>query len=151
MVIETKRLKLRVMTDAEMEAIIESEESPEMKQAYSEMLCGAKEHPLEREWYAIWAIELKGGARIGDLCFKGVADGKTEIGYGIYDEFQGNGYMTEAAEAACDYAEKQGLVVEAEAEKDNLASLRVLEKCNFVYAGYDGEEGPRFIRKRKAF
>ena len=38
-------------------------------------------------------------------------------------------------------------IVEAEAEEDNLASIRVLEKCGFTRTGIMGEEGPRFSRK----
>ena len=45
-------------------------------------------------------IELKDGTHIGELCFKGLdSNGITEIGYGISEEYQRNGYATEALKA----------------------------------------------------
>ena len=38
---------------------------------------------------------------LGNLCFKGLEENKNpEIGYGIYDEYQGRGYATEATKLA---------------------------------------------------
>ena len=81
------------------------------------------------------------------MSFKGLnADGSVEIGYGISEIKQGNGYATEAVNAAVTWALKQPGVfrVEAETEPDNRASQRVLEKCGFIPSGIIGEEGPRF-------
>ena len=71
-----------------------------------------------------------------------------EIGYGILEEYQSQGYATEAVGAAANWALKQSNVtrVEAETEPDNRASQRVLEKCGFLPSGTFGEEGPRFFR-----
>ena len=70
-----------------------------------------------------------------------------EIGYGILDEFQGQGYATEAVKLALKWAfeHPQVLAVEAESDPDNAASQRVLEKCGFLATGAIGEEGPRCI------
>ena len=95
------------------------------------------------------AIEQKDGTHIGDLCFKGLnEDGSVEIGYGITEENQGKGYATEAVEAVIAWALNQSGVrqVEAETERDNKKSQRVLEKCGFSPLGINGEEGPRFYR-----
>lgn len=150
--IETARLCLTLANDEEMERIIASEADAEMKKAYGEMLHGAQEHPEIRELYAMWLMKLKGkpDTIIGDLCFKGLSgDGMVEIGYGVYPAYERQGYATEAVRAMIDWVIKRDGVksVEAEADEDNAASLRILEKCGFVPNGILGTEGPRFVLK----
>lgn len=148
--IQTKRLTIRMASDAEMRRLIENEPEPAMKQAYEEMLSLSLAHPNQRRWYAVWFLELPNGVRVGDLCFKGLReDGAVEIGYGLLPEYWGQGYATEAVTAASAWAAAQPGVtrVEAETEPDNAASQRVLEKAGFVPTGELGEEGPRFLRK----
>ena len=130
-----------------METIISSETNAELKAAYSEMLDGCLQNPDQWEWYAIWIIELSDGTHIGDLCFKGLdSNGVAEIGYGILEEYQGQGYATEAVEAALRWAFQNPNVtaIEAETDADNAASKRVLEKCGFIANGIIGKEGPRY-------
>ena len=149
--IETERLKIYTASKEEMEAHIASETDEIMRIAYTEMLDGCLEHPDQWEWYAIWTIERKDGAHIGDLCFKGVDEsGSTEIGYGIAESFQGCGYATEAVSAAVAWALQQEKIssVTAEVDKDNSASMRVLIKTGFEPTGRIGEEGPIY-RKAK--
>ena len=150
--IQTERLIIRLSSAREMTKLIEAESDPELKTAYREMLQGCLEHPAQWEWYGIWTIEREDGLRVGDLCFKGLPpDGGVEIGYGILAEHRGRGYAAEAVEAAVKWALEQHGVsrVEAETAPDNGASQRVLEKCGFCPTGINGEEGPRF-EKRKA-
>ena len=147
--IETKRLKIYPAAREQMEASIAAEADAGLKKAYAEMLEGCLRYPDEWQWYAMWMIELRDGTHIGDLCFKGLgANGAVEIGYGILEEYQGQGYATEAIDATVVWALKQSNVtrVEAETEPDNRASQRVLEKCGFLPSGTVGEEGPRFFR-----
>ena len=134
-----------------MESIISSEPNAELKAAYSEMLDGCLNNPNQWEWYAIWIIELRDETHIGDLCFKGLdSNGVAEIGYGILEEYQGQGYATEAVEAALRWAFQNPNVtaIEAETDADNAASKRVLEKCGFVANGIIGKEGPRYSLTR---
>ncbi len=148
--LETEQLRLYVASQAEMEQLIERQTDGELKKAYQEMLDGYLAHPKQGEWYAIWLVTRHDGVQVGDLSFKGLnEDGSVEIGYGIKDEFQGQGYATKAVRAAVDWALNQDgvLCVEAEAEPDNKVSQRVLAKCGFVLNGIVGEEGPRFVRK----
>ena len=143
----TERLVLRPATDAEMEELIAGTPDEDIKTAYGEMLAGCRAHPAERQWYAVWFYSLKDGTVVGDLSFKGVSpDGMTEIGYGVYSAFAGQGYTTEAVIAAARWAQKQpGITrVEAETEPDNRASQRVLEKAGFRPTGTCGLEGPRY-------
>ena len=149
MVIETHRLRLHPASQEEMIHYIEKQTDDILITAYREMLQGGLDHPDQWDWYAIWFIELKNGSHVGDLSFKGLnADGSVEIGYGISEENQGNGYAAEAVEAAAAWALDQLGVcrVEAETEPENKASQRVLEKCGFVPSGIIGEEGPRFFK-----
>ena len=149
--IETKRLKIYPASQKQMEAFIAAQQVEVLKTAYSEMLSGALKHLEKWEWYAIWMIELKNGTHIGELCFKGLSnDGITEIGYGIAEDYQGCGYATEAVNATVLWALNQFGVecVTAETEIDNIASVRVLEKCGFIRTGTFGEEGPIFSRKK---
>ena len=153
MTIETARLVIHTATREEMLKIIDSQTDDVLQKAYKEMLQGCLDHPEQWVWYAIWIIECKDGSHIGDLSFKGLYDdGSVEIGYGIDEAYQGQGYATEAVNAAVMWALQQpGITcVEAETEPNNKASQRVLEKCGFVASGIDGEEGPRFVRSEIA-
>ena len=88
-----------------MEKFISSETDEELKKAYSEMLEGCLAHPEEWDWYAMWMIEKTGGTHIGDLCFKGIEEGRNpEIGYGILEEYRGQGFATEAVKRTLKWA-----------------------------------------------
>ena len=75
--------------------------------------------------------------------------GKREQIIEANDGYANKGYTTEAVGAVVKWAAKQPNVnqIEAEAEESNPASIRVLEKCNFIPNGEMGEEGIRFIWK----
>ncbi len=148
--IETKRLKIYMASEEQMEALIAAQSDPVLKAAYTEMLDGCLAHPDEWAWYAGWMIERHDGTRIGELCFKGIDEsGVTEIGYGVAEKYQGFGYATEAVSALADWALHQAGVscVRAETEASNIASQRVLLKSGFIPTGEEGEEGPLFVRR----
>lgn len=150
--IETERLVLYTISNAEMESLIKNENDADLKQAYSEMLQGCINEPEKRIWYAVWLMELKNhpGTIVGDFCFKGLReDGMVEIGYGLREGFCGNGYMTETLKAITEWALAQSGVtrVEAETDPENYASQKVLTACGFIPTGTTGEEGPRFVYK----
>ena len=149
---KTKRLQGRPATEEHMRRMIDDETDAEMKQAYAEMLQGSREHPHERLWYTAWILTLRDGAVIGDLCFKGPpAAGEVEIGYGLAPEYWGQGYATEAVQAAVAWAFRQPDVwtVWAETLSDNIASQKVLAKVGF-YPNGTGKEGPRFQKGKPA-
>jgi RimJ/RimL family protein N-acetyltransferase len=88
----------------------------------------------------LWTVILKTeNQMVGDLCFCGEpnSDGEIEIGYGTYVEFRKRGFMKEAVRGMIQWAEKQPTVksVIASTEKNNIASLSVLEKNNFIKVG----------------
>ena len=149
--IETKRLKIYPANKNQMEAFIAGQSTDVLRTAYSEMLEGCLLNSQKWEWYAIWMIELKNGTHIGELCFKGLdINGVAEIGYGISEEYQNQGYAAEAVKAVLTWAFKNPEVtaIEAETDAENTASKRVLEKCGFILNGRIGEEGPRFTVTR---
>lgn len=148
--IKTKRLKLYPLSDAEIQKLIDDCPDEGLAAAYSQMLDDCKSNPSQRQWYAPWAMETQNGNRIGELGFRGPAsDNSVEIGYGINDGYEGQGYTTEAAKALIEWAfeNEDVLFVEAEADENNGASVRVLEKLGFVKYG-QGEEGPRFVKDK---
>ena len=148
----TERMKVYPISIEKMKEIVEIEKNEILKIAYKEMLDGCLNYPENYIWYTLWFIELKDSENeiIGTLSFKGIDDkGIVEIGYGINEGYENKGYMTEAVRAIVKWASEQPNVkqIEAEAEENNYASIRVLEKCNFVPNGKIGEEGIRFVWK----
>ncbi|MCR4657491.1 MAG: GNAT family N-acetyltransferase [Lachnospiraceae bacterium] len=146
--IKKERIKIYPSSQEQMEMVIASETDEELKKAYREMLEGCLAHPGEWDWYAMWMIEKMDGTHIGDLCFKGIEAGlHPEIGYGILEEYRGQGFATEAVKLALKWAFQHPEVkaIEAEADPDNAASQRVLMKCGFQPNGEIGEEGHRYI------
>ena len=148
----TERMKIYPISIEKMKEIVEIEKNEILKIAYEEMLDGCLNDPEKYIWYTLWFMELKNSENeiVGNLSFKGIDDnGTVEIGYGINNGYENKGYMTEAVRAISKWALMQPNVkqIEAEAEESNIASIRVLEKCNFVPNGEMGEEGIRFVWK----
>ena len=150
--IKTKRLKIYPATQEQMEEFITSQSDENLKAAYTEMLSGSLAHLEQWNWYAIWMIELEDGTHIGELCFKGLDEKEVaEIGYGILESYQNQGFATEAVQAVVTWAfgESDVMAIEAETDANNIASRRVLEKCGFEPNGKTGEEGPRYVLRKK--
>ena len=150
--IATERMKIYPISIDEMKEIVEKEKNKILKIAYNDMLEGCLKYPDNYIWYTLWFMELKNSNNeiVGTLSFKGIDDnGIVEIGYGINDGYENKGYMTEAVQAIAKWASIQPNVkqIEAEAEENNVASIRVLEKSNFVQNGIIGKEGIRFVWK----
>ena len=146
--IEKNRIRIYPSSREQMEQVIAAEQDLELKKAYQEMLSGCLSHPEQWNWYAMWRIEKTNGTTIGDLCFKGLEPEKNpEIGYGILEPYQGQGYASEAVKLALGWAFQHSKIfaVEAETDPDNAASHRVLIKNGFQPTGTTGPEGPRFI------
>ena len=84
-----------------------------------------------------WLIVRKSDSQvIGDAGFKGKPDDqrRVEVGYGLLEHYRGRGYATEAMTALIEWAladEKVEKVI-AETNRDNQASIRVLEKVNMT-------------------
>ncbi|WP_426355295.1 GNAT family N-acetyltransferase [Exiguobacterium sp. R-39] len=100
-------------------------------------LIGLAENPALLHWGS-WLVIRKDGNIIGDIGFKGLpsANQTVEIGYGLLDCYQNNGYATEAVAALVAWALSRSNVktVSAETSMTNQASIRVLEKIGFKKA-----------------
>ena len=95
-------------------------------------------------FYTLWtAISKKENKMVGDLCLYGEPNekGEIEIGYGVYEEFRNQGFMTEMVQGIIEWAKAQPKIkaITASTDKDNLASFRVLEKNGFVKSGESEE------------
>lgn len=90
--------------------------------------------------YPFFIFTKEGNNLLGGITLSNVRRGVTQsgsIGYWIGQPFQKNGYMTEAVKALGVYAFKElGLHrIDAASLQENLASIRVLEKCGFQKEG----------------
>ena len=124
--IQTERLNIYPVTDGQMREIIDAQTVPELKAAYQEMLSGCLAYPEQRQWYALWNMELRQEypTVVGNLSFKGLgADGAVEIGYGTNEGYECRGYMTEAVTALTAWALEQPGVTAVEAEARRTTSL----------------------------
>ena len=115
--------------------------SPELKEALEHaLLPGVAANESNYFYFTLWTIILKSENRmVGDLCFMGLPNdnGEIEIGYGTYEDFRGNGYMTEAVGGMVGWAKTQPNIkkITASTDKTNRASYTVLQKNGFVKSG----------------
>lgn len=136
-------------------------QTPEQVLAWIETLPPEVRAEVSPDWIArvrvtqpgdVWAlafnvVESESRQVVGTCAFKGPpdADGTVEIAYGIDENWRGRGLATEAAGALVKFAGDTGLVwlVCAHTRASNLASARVLAKCNFQRVGEvdDPEDG----------
>ena len=94
-------------------------------------------HPDFSAWFSprlFWVPDI--GSIVGSGRFKRLPDHPqgVEIGYGVGGRFQGRGYATAGVQLmiAEAFARPEINELVATAKPDNLASIRVLEKCGFV-------------------
>lgn len=119
--------------------------SPELKDALEQAIIPkVAENADNYLYFTLWTIISKAENRmVGDLCFMGLpnAKGHIEIGYGTYEDFRGNGYMTNAVGVMIDWAKQQSDIkaITASTDKTNVASYTVLQKNQFVKTGESEE------------
>ena len=107
-----------------------------------------KNNPDKPGW-GMWYFILKNSASkdvlIGNGGFKGLPDdaGSVEIGYSVLERFQKRGFATEATAGLINWAFNHQHVknIIAHTLVNLRASIRVLEKNNFKFAGNTDEEG----------
>src|ERR1051325_8311751 len=97
-----------------------------------------------------WAITLSDkNILVGTICLFGFADEnyKCEIGYELLTNFQGQGIMKEAVEKVIDYAFNTINVqkIEAFLHRDNMRSIRLLDKFSFKQSNELDKATPELI------
>ena len=97
-----------------------------------------------------WAITLTDKNRlVGTICLFGfsIENDKCEIGYELLTDFQGQGIMKEAAEKVLDYAFNTIKVqkIEAFLHRDNLPSIKLLEKLSFRNSNEPDKTNPDLL------
>jgi ribosomal-protein-alanine N-acetyltransferase len=97
-----------------------------------------------------WAITLsEKNILVGTICLFGFSDenDKCEIGYELLTNFQGQGIMKEAVEKVIDYAFNTIKVkkIEASMHRDNLSSIKLLEKFSFRNSNEPDKTNPDLI------
>jgi RimJ/RimL family protein N-acetyltransferase len=146
--IESKRLRLVLMTVEEVLARVEAMEPAERAHVSAIWLERVRNSVAANPWLHGFSLRLRdGGLVVGTAGFKGPpgGDGVVEIAYGIEPDHQGKGYATEAAEALTRFAFSTPGVhrVRAHTLPGPNASTGVLMKCGFECLGevMDPEDG----------
>ena len=143
-VLMTSDVLLRDVTERDLPIFFEQQLDP----AANQMAAFTAKDPADRAAFtAKWAkilgddsitkrTVLCGGRVAGTVAaFVAPWSGKLEVTYWIGREFWGQGIATAALSALLRVVKLRPLY--ARAAKDNIASLRVLEKCGFTIAGYE--------------
>ena len=112
--------------------------SPELKEAFEQtILPNVADTTKNYLYYTLWTAILKiANKMVGDICIVGQPNscGEIEIGYGTYDEFRQQGFMTEAVGGMIKWAKYQPEVfsITASTDKNNIASYTILKKNHFL-------------------
>lgn len=162
MTIETPRLRLRPLADADMEPCLAMLADPEVTRYVSPVPIprSSAEAALNRyrqflaiKGYGYWAIEVKGGAAFAgvillqDVNFAAAFTPAIEVGWLLPHEHWGNGYATEGARGALDYAfttMKLDEVVALTAAA-NIPSQRVMQRLGMTHDPADDFDHPHTL------
>jgi len=145
--LKTKRLLLRKLKKSDIQEIfsirsndtvnkyIERKKPKDLKQA-KEFIKETLEGIKNNKWI-YWAISLKDYPKlIGTICLWNFSNKNknAEIGFELSPEYHGKGIMNEAVINVIDFGFKKIKldVIEAFVHKDNLKSIRILKKNNFI-------------------
>ncbi|MBD5656778.1 MAG: GNAT family N-acetyltransferase [Candidatus Eremiobacteraeota bacterium] len=159
MIIETPRLQLRPLTDADMEPYLAMATDFEAMRYVSPTpipRAGAKAAAihysklLETRGYGYWTIQVNGGATFAgiillqDVKFVAAFTPAIEVGWLLPREHWGNGYATDGGRAALDYAFTTLTVHEVVAltTATNLPSQRVMQRLGMTHDPVDDFDHP---------
>lgn len=159
LIVETKRLILKPLIYEQMVKYVQCNNSLEaelnlnrssrvigtdLKEAFEQSIFPNVADKTKNYLYStIWTgISKLDNKMVGDICLYGEPNeaGEVEIGYGIYDEFQNKGFMTEMVSGMIKWIVTQPNIksIIATTEKTNTASFKVLEKNGFIKVGETG-------------
>ncbi|HNP33684.1 MAG TPA: GNAT family N-acetyltransferase [Flavobacterium sp.] len=153
----TERLTLRQLSESDAGGIFELRSNPEINkfldrkpsQTIEDALNFIKNITENKELF-YWAITKTGEDKlVGTIClFEFLSnESKCEIGYELLTEYQGQGFMFEAANGIIEFATKTlGIkTIEAVTHKDNQSSTGLLLKLDFKESGNIYDENPNLI------
>ena len=164
--VTTHRLYLTPFAPAHAEALFAMNSDPEvMKHLGDPQTREETEESIARtqaRWeifgYGWWTVFLKGTDTIvGAACLQNLAHKEgapLEIGWRLMTMYQGNGYATEAGQAAMDFGfERVGVdYLCAVTAPENVASQKVMERLGMTYVGVQTHYDTAcvYFEKRKA-
>lgn len=146
-ILETERLKVRESTVEDVEAFYHIYEDPSITRYMENLFPEAEEEKAYMKayikqvygfyGYGLWTVMLKESGEIIGRAGLSIREGYDlpELGFVIAKKHQRKGYGFEVCRAILEYAEKNLSFseVQALAEKENKASLRLLEKLGFDF------------------
>jgi RimJ/RimL family protein N-acetyltransferase len=162
MMIETPRLRLRPLIDADMVPYLAMAADPELTRyisptpispASAEAAATHYRRLLETKGYGYWAIDVNDGASFAgiillqDVNFTAAFTPAIEVGWLLRREHWGNGYATEGGRAALDYAFTAMKLVEVVAltAAINLSSQRVMQRLGMTHDPHDDFDHPHAL------
>jgi RimJ/RimL family protein N-acetyltransferase len=157
--LETPRLVLREMTEADAERLRVMNEHPNVLRftgdgrladdAQAIDLLRSRVFPQYQRGVGRWAIvERAGGQFVGWCGLKWDADAaEYDLGYRLLEAHWGRGYATEAARACLEWGRRElvGQRIVARVHVENAASIRVLEKIGLRRIGEEDSPIGRLI------
>jgi RimJ/RimL family protein N-acetyltransferase len=145
--VHTARLELRPLVDEDLDALVELDGFPEVREAIDPFGEHIPDDPVQRREYErrfvgnagfLAAVERESGRLLGWFQYERAADGsgELELGYRLRPDAWGQGFATEGAAALLAAALDRPDVtrVFAHALLSNPGSLRVMEKIGMTYA-----------------
>jgi [ribosomal protein S5]-alanine N-acetyltransferase len=116
-----------------------------IERAFCASLDAIRSDPARRLWGDRLMVATEGGERlvVGSVIFHGLPDdGMAEVGYGVEERWQRQGYASEATRACVDWAlTEPGIVgVTATTPPWHAASIRVLENSGLLRMGIEEHE-----------
>jgi [ribosomal protein S5]-alanine N-acetyltransferase len=146
-ILETARLRLREISDADANFMLELLNEPAFHQNIgdrgvrtvadaSNYICERITSAYERYGFGMWLIELQGSGELVGTCglIKRDVLEDVDLGFSFLERFWSRGYAIESAKAVIDYAwtvAKLSRVV-AIVAPHNAPSIRLLQKLGFV-------------------
>ena len=110
-----------------------------------------RDNPASNKWFIRWIVLRSTAEVIGSTSFHGApdVDGMLEIGLGLHESFQRQGFGYEAVIGMWSWAsEQQGVArFRYTVSPDNAASVALVQKCGFTRVGQqiDDIDGPEDI------
>ncbi|WP_449599427.1 GNAT family N-acetyltransferase [Paenibacillus sp. Marseille-Q9583] len=148
--LHTERLHLRKMKVSDSPCLLKIWSDPEVTKFMNignftdenqakDMIKLLDEFSLDNKAIRFSIIEMESNEIIGSCGFNSLdfENEKAEIGYDIARAFWGSGYASEAISALLDYAFSTLKLnrIEAKVEPENVNSVKVLQKLNFMFEG----------------